>query len=65
LVAVAKVRLVKAKRKCCKSNPRCKRCPVVLNRLEDAGYARRLSKRRFEVARKLKPKTLKRARARA
>lgn len=61
---MAKGRLVKAKRKCCKSNPRCKHCPVVLDRLEKAGFAERLSKRRYEVSRTLRPKVLKRARRR-
>jgi hypothetical protein len=36
---------VKTKKKCCKSGPRCKRCPVVCKRLESAGRARRESKR--------------------
>jgi hypothetical protein len=61
---MAKSRVVKAKRKCCKSGPRCKRCPVVLQRLELAELAERRSKRRYKLSRKLKPKVLKRARAR-
>ena len=56
---------VKVKRKCCKSVPRCKRCPVVLKRLGDADLAQRVSKRRWEVSPKLKRKQLKRARKRA
>jgi len=40
---------VKAKKKCCKDKPRCKRCPVVLKRLEKAGYATRLSKTEYVV----------------
>ena len=35
--------LVRPKKKCCKSNPRCKRCPVVLKRLERQGLATRSS----------------------
>ncbi len=31
--------LVKPKKRCCKSNPRCKRCPVVTKRLIVRGYA--------------------------
>ena len=31
--------MVKAKKKCCKDGPRCKKCPVVLKKLEKAGYA--------------------------
>jgi aldehyde:ferredoxin oxidoreductase len=38
-------RRVKAKKKCCKSRPRCKRCPVTCKRLVKAGKARRESKR--------------------
>jgi aldehyde:ferredoxin oxidoreductase len=38
---------VKAKKSCCKSRPRCKRCPVVCKRLVKAGKADRLSKRRY------------------
>lgn len=40
----AKGRQVKAKTKCCKDKPRCKRCPVVLKRLADAGLAERTGK---------------------
>jgi hypothetical protein len=36
---------VKAKSKCCKSRPRCKRCPVTCKRLEKAGKATRDGKR--------------------
>jgi hypothetical protein len=42
---MAKTRRVKAKKKCCKSRPRCKRCPVVCRRLEAAGLAERDGKR--------------------
>ncbi|HEX2128315.1 MAG TPA: hypothetical protein VHF58_03760 [Solirubrobacterales bacterium] len=61
---MAKARVVKAKRKCCKAGPRCKRCPVVLRRLEAQELAERRSKRTYVLSRKLKPKALKRARAR-
>ena len=57
--------MVKAKRKCCKSNPRCKRCPVVFKRLEAAELAERVGKRRWTVSPELKKKTLKKARRRA
>jgi hypothetical protein len=33
--------LVKPKRACCKSNPRCKRCPVVAKKLIKRGLATR------------------------
>jgi hypothetical protein len=42
---VAKVKLVKTKKRCCKSGPRCKRCPVVCKRLEKHGMAVREGKR--------------------
>jgi hypothetical protein len=38
---------VKTKKSCCKSGPRCKRCPVVCKRLAMVGKAERLSKRRY------------------
>jgi len=41
--------LVRCKRSCCKSRPRCKRCPVVWKRLAKRGYAERESKRRYVV----------------
>jgi hypothetical protein len=40
---------IRCKRKCCKSRPRCKRCPVVWKRLASQGYAERESKRRYVV----------------
>lgn len=55
---------IKVKGRCCKSAPRCKRCPVVMRRLEAAGYAKRTSKRRFAVDATLPKKVLKRARKR-
>ena len=36
---MAKAKLVKAKKRCCKSRPRCKRCPVVMKRLSKHGLA--------------------------
>jgi len=32
--------VVRAKSKCCKDKPRCKKCPIALKRLADAGYYR-------------------------
>jgi len=40
-------KVVKAKKSCCKSKPRCKRCPVMLKRLERQGDARRTGKREY------------------
>jgi hypothetical protein len=55
---------VKAKKKCCKDTPRCRKCPVVLKRLTDEGYAERESRREFEVAKKIPQKVLAGARTR-
>jgi hypothetical protein len=41
--------LVRAKKRCCKDRPRCKRCPVVCKRLEKAGLLERRSKRTWIV----------------
>jgi len=53
---------VVTKRKCCKSDPRCKKCPVVWKRLESAGLAERLSRREYRPTGKLPKKALKKAR---
>jgi hypothetical protein len=52
---------VKAKKRCCKDRPRCKRCPIVLRRLERAGIARRTGKRTYKVG-AIKKKHLRAAR---
>jgi hypothetical protein len=55
--------LVKPKKGCCKSKPRCKRCPVVTKRLVKSGHATRradgfvvispdLTKKQLKLARK-------------
>jgi hypothetical protein len=54
---------VKPKKTCCKDDPRCKRCPVVLKRLEKQGLASRKGKRVL-LAKDLSKKQLKAARAR-
>jgi hypothetical protein len=56
--------LVKTKKRCCKSGPRCKRCPVVCKRLEKQGLAERLEVRVYELSGAVKKKHLKAARAR-
>ncbi len=38
-----------AKKTCCGDRPRCRNCPVVLARLEDAGVAERVGKRRWRL----------------
>jgi hypothetical protein len=61
---VGKLKLVKTKKRCCKSGPRCKKCPVVCKRLENEGLAIRQSKRHYLVELDISKKTLKAARAR-
>jgi hypothetical protein len=58
-------RIIKPKKRCCKSGPRCKRCPVVCKRLVKAGLAEHSSglvivysttkKKQIRAARKRKP----------
>ena len=55
---------VKVKKKCCKDSPRCKKCPVVLKKLDKAGYAERVSKRVYVLELKPPKKVLKAARSR-
>ncbi|WP_216853408.1 hypothetical protein [Phytoactinopolyspora halotolerans] len=57
------MRSVKAKKKCCRSTPRCKACPVVLKRLADSGLATRESKKVYLFSAKVSKKALARARA--
>ena len=54
---------IKLKKTCCKSAPRCKRCPVVCKRLEREGLAVREGKRVWTLVDVTKP-ALKAARAR-
>jgi hypothetical protein len=42
-------RELQVKKRCCKSGPRCKRCPVVAKRLASAGLAERTGKRTYVV----------------
>lgn len=56
--------LVKTKKKCCKSGPRCKRCPAVYKRLSNEGYAERVDKRIYIVEAKVPKKAMKLARKR-
>jgi hypothetical protein len=56
--------LVKTKKKCCKSGPRCKKCPAVYKQLANQGYAERLDKRLYIVEAKVPKKVFKRARKR-
>jgi len=54
----------KPKTGCCKSNPRCKRCPVVAKRLVVRGLARRTKKGFVVISPDAKKKQLKAARSR-
>lgn len=54
---------IKTKKRCCKSRPRCKRCPVVCKRLEPLGYTERESKRTWHMVVIPPKKVLKAARA--
>jgi hypothetical protein len=59
-----KRKVVKPKKRCCKSGPRCKKCPVVCKRLAQEGFATRRDDGRYEFAGKVGKKPLKAARAR-
>ena len=58
-----RMKRVKTRKRCCKSRPRCKRCPVVCKRLEMQGLAERQGKHHYLVSLDVKKKTLKAARA--
>jgi hypothetical protein len=60
---MAKRRVVKPKSRCCKSRPRCKRCPVVCKRLMRAGFADKRGDGRYVLVDVLPKKQLKTARA--
>ncbi len=53
---------VTVKKSCCKDKPRCKRCPVVLKRLADAGLAERTGKRSYVLADEMRKRDLRAAR---
>lgn len=54
--------LVKPKKKCCKSRPRCKRCRVTLERLRERGLAERDGDGRFVILEIVPKRELKAAR---
>jgi hypothetical protein len=64
LTLVGEFKLVKTKKRCCKSRPRCKKCPVVCKRLSMEGLAIRQDRRYYLVELGISKKTLKAARAR-
>lgn len=53
---------LKAKGKCCKSRPRCRRCPVTLERLRAMGFAERDGDRRYSIVERIPKQELKAAR---
>ena len=53
---------MKTKKRCCKSRPRCKRCPVVLKRLEQQGLAERTGRFAYELSPDVTKKAMKTAR---
>ena len=55
---------IKVKKKCCKSGPRCKKCPAVYKRLSNQGHAERLDKRLYIVDGKVPKRAMKLARKR-
>ena len=57
-----RTKTVKPRKRCCKSRPRCKRCPVVMKRLAKQGLAERHGSH-YVVSLDIKKKTLKAARA--
>jgi hypothetical protein len=61
---MAEPRLVKVKKKCCKSGPRCKRCPVVAKRLVVRGLAKRRKSGMIVISPEATKKQLKAARTR-
>ncbi len=54
---------VRVKKSCCKSRPRCKKCPVVWKRLEKQGIAVRDGKRKYVLV-EIDKQAMKAARAR-
>jgi len=46
---MATPREVTVKRRCCKSDPRCKRCPVVAKRLSAVGMAQKTGPRTYVI----------------
>ena len=52
-------KVIKPKKKCCKSRPRCKKCPVVCKRLMNEGLAERAPNGGFVIHKKVPKKVLK------
>jgi hypothetical protein len=56
---MGKVTVIKPKRRCCNSRPRCKRCPVVCDRLVKAGVATKLDNGSYALTVTLRKKQIK------
>ena len=61
--ATKAMKVVKPKGKCCRDDPRCKKCPVVLKRLAQEGLVERQGSK-YLVPKDLPKKRVKAARAR-
>ena len=61
---MATAKIVKPKKSCCKSRPRCKKCPVACKRLATAGLATKRDDGRYVLVPGIRKKALKAARAR-
>ena len=55
-------KVIKPKKRCCKSRPRCKKCPVVCKRLMNEGLAQRTPNGWYVIHIKVPKKALKAAR---
>ena len=64
LEPVPEAKVIKAKKRCCKDSPRCKKCPVVCKRLIKEGLAVKRDDGRIVLSADLRKKQLKAARAR-
>ena len=60
---MGRFKLVTTKKRCCKSQPRCKRCPVVCKRLAKQGLAEKRDDGRFVLSKELRKKQFKAARS--
>ena len=62
LAAIRVAKVIKPKKRCCKSRPRCKKCPVVCKRLSNQVLAERLPNGNFVLSVDVSKKVLKAAR---
>jgi len=57
-------RKVKVKKRCCKSGPRCGRCPAAMKRLQRKGLARRTGNRSYVISLEASKRDIRAARKR-